>query len=155
MLDAHLQKPKAVSGRSFLIFAFAGLAFIWGLYVLEILTPFRIGESDRDPFPIYLPSAGSAVLILSTAWRYWRAAEFAEGAITTEATVTKISQFSVDTTHRRVSIRYEVDGQVFERNVALYRSVAEHVRVGSKIEILVKRHAPKKIRIPANDQFLG
>ncbi|MEZ5299338.1 MAG: LmbE family protein [Verrucomicrobiales bacterium] len=43
MLDAHLQKPKlSLAGASF-IFASAGLAFIWGLYFPEILTPFRIG----------------------------------------------------------------------------------------------------------------
>lgn len=126
-------QPKHLPGkRNYTLFALFTILLFWVAWLLEWLTPLRIGHSQRDAMSWIVPAVATPVMIFSTWFRYWRAKMFAAGAIEVVGVVTGIARSGAGV-HRRVRLRYECNERTYEKSVPIYESIVRHLQIDSQI----------------------
>ncbi|RBP37722.1 hypothetical protein DES53_113104 [Roseimicrobium gellanilyticum] len=155
MNHASASGPRNLPNKqNYLRFALFTIGLFWGVYVVELLTPIRVGDAQRDAMPWIVPVIATPITALCTWWRFCRAVTFAAGSAEVMATVARIGRGGVGV-HTRVRLRYDFNDRSYERSVPLYDSVVAHLQVGSQIPILVSRNSPKRIQVPLNMEWMG
>lgn len=144
---------NAPNKRNYVRFSVFTIALFWAVYLLESLTPLRIGHMQRDAMSWVLPVIATPLMMLTTWWRFRSAKIFAAGAIEVLASVEKIARSGVGV-HRRVRLRYDFDERTYEKSVPIYESIVCHLKVGSHIPILVSRYNPHRITVPLNMEWI-
>lgn len=146
---AEGQAKHTVKGTMYLLGAAAPVAVLWGWYLLEHYTSWRIthiGETaQEEPIPIWLALIGTPVCLIAALVLWKRATGIAENGIEVEAEVVSVG--ATIQYQRTVKVKYVVDGVEYIRKASVTMVISDKLKAGDKLALIVDKSNPKRMLV--------
>ncbi len=142
-----MDEKRKVGAGLYFIGAGAVIAAMWGWFLLEQFTDFRVtnasGTVDSEPIHILFPAIATPLALVVALFLWRRAAGIVANGVPLEALVTAVGREIQSM--RDVSLEYEFEGKGYQKKMSVSSAVADDLSEGDKLAVTVDKRNPARV----------